>query len=50
MGAAGCGAGAAGLLTRNGDGHTAYAGGNDCIDTQVDGYLITRTLPTTTTC
>lgn len=33
------------LLTRVGDGHTAYSSGNDCIDTAVDSYLTTGTPP-----
>jgi pimeloyl-ACP methyl ester carboxylesterase len=33
------------LLTRDGDGHTAYNKGNDCIDEAVEGYLIDGTVP-----
>jgi pimeloyl-ACP methyl ester carboxylesterase len=33
------------LLTRDGDGHTAYGGGNRCIDRAVDAYLIDLVLP-----
>jgi pimeloyl-ACP methyl ester carboxylesterase len=33
------------LLTRVGDGHTSYAGGDDCIDAVVDAYLISGTVP-----
>lgn len=33
------------LLTREGDGHTAYGSGNDCIDDAVDGYLVDGTVP-----
>jgi pimeloyl-ACP methyl ester carboxylesterase len=33
------------LLTRNGDGHTAYMSGNTCIDSTVDAYLISGTVP-----
>ncbi|MFJ4849195.1 MULTISPECIES: alpha/beta hydrolase [unclassified Streptomyces] len=33
------------LLTYNGDGHTAYARGNDCIDTAVNTYLLKGTPP-----
>lgn len=34
------------LLTREGDGHTAYGSGNSCIEDAVNGYLITGTPPT----
>ena len=34
------------LLSRNGDGHTAYASGNVCIDHAVDTYLVQGTPPT----
>jgi pimeloyl-ACP methyl ester carboxylesterase len=33
------------LLTRNGDGHTAYTTGDACTDSAVDTYLIDGTLP-----
>jgi pimeloyl-ACP methyl ester carboxylesterase len=33
------------LLTRNGDGHTAYREGNPCIDTAVDAYLLKGAVP-----
>lgn len=33
------------LLTRTGDGHTAYMMGNTCVDRAVDKYLITTTPP-----
>jgi pimeloyl-ACP methyl ester carboxylesterase len=33
------------LLTRDGDGHTAYTRGSACIDDAVDAYLINGTLP-----
>ena len=33
------------LLTRVGDGHTAYQRGSACIDAAVDTYLIRGTLP-----
>jgi pimeloyl-ACP methyl ester carboxylesterase len=33
------------LLSRNGDGHTAYISGNSCIDTTVDAYLANGTVP-----
>ncbi|MCM0622669.1 alpha/beta hydrolase [Nocardioides bruguierae] len=33
------------LLTRDGDGHTAYNSGNDCIDTTIEDYLIDGVVP-----
>ena len=33
------------LVTRAGEGHTAYGQGNDCIDATVDDYLIEGTVP-----
>lgn len=33
------------LLSRDGDGHTAYLSGNDCISAAVDTYLIKGTVP-----
>ncbi len=33
------------LLTREGDGHTAYGQGNSCIDSTVDDYLVDGTVP-----
>lgn len=33
------------LLTRDGDGHTAYMSGNDCISKAVDDYLVDGTVP-----
>jgi pimeloyl-ACP methyl ester carboxylesterase len=33
------------LLTRVGDGHTAYGRGSSCIDSAVDAYLISGTMP-----
>ncbi|MDQ3479866.1 MAG: alpha/beta hydrolase [Actinomycetota bacterium] len=33
------------LLTRDGDGHTAYGAGNDCIDDAIDTYLVEGTPP-----
>ncbi|MCU1513738.1 MAG: peptidase [Microbacteriaceae bacterium] len=33
------------LVTRNGEGHTAYGSGNACIDKTVDSYLITGSVP-----
>lgn len=39
------------LLTRDGDGHTAYLSGNDCIVKAVDTYLLDGTMPADhTTC
>jgi hypothetical protein len=35
------------LVTRNGEGHTAYAGGNACIDTAVDDYFVVGRVPAT---
>jgi pimeloyl-ACP methyl ester carboxylesterase len=34
------------LLTRDGDGHTGYNMGNDCVDQTVEGYLIDGDVPT----
>lgn len=33
------------LLTYNGDGHTAYGRGSDCIDTAINTYLLEGTPP-----
>ncbi len=33
------------LVTRKGEGHTAYASGNSCIDTTVDDFLVTGVQP-----
>jgi hypothetical protein len=33
------------LLTYRGDGHTAYGGGSSCIDSAVDAYLLSGTMP-----
>jgi pimeloyl-ACP methyl ester carboxylesterase len=33
------------LVSRDGDGHTAYNSGNDCIDSAVHAYLIDGTVP-----
>jgi len=33
------------LLTWEGEGHTAYARGSDCVDSAVDGYLLDGVLP-----
>ncbi len=33
------------LLSRNGDGHTAYGMGNSCIDTTIDNYLVNDAVP-----
>jgi hypothetical protein len=35
------------LVTRKGEGHTAYASGNACIDSTVDAYLVKGTVPKT---
>jgi hypothetical protein len=33
------------LVTRDGDGHTGYASGNDCVDNAVEDYLVDGTVP-----
>ncbi|MET9643849.1 alpha/beta hydrolase [Streptomyces syringium] len=33
------------LLTYEGDGHTAYTRGSDCVDTTINDYLLTTTAP-----
>ncbi len=33
------------LVSRDGDGHTGYNAGNDCVDEAVEGYLIDGTVP-----
>ncbi|WP_187271861.1 alpha/beta hydrolase [Aeromicrobium terrae] len=33
------------LVTREGDGHTAYAAGNECINEKVDAYLVSGKVP-----
>ncbi|WP_122816154.1 alpha/beta hydrolase [Nocardioides pantholopis] len=33
------------LVTRDGDGHTGYGAGNDCVDAAVDAYLLEGTVP-----
>jgi len=33
------------LVSRDGDGHTGYHMGNDCVDEAIDGYLIDGTVP-----
>ncbi len=33
------------LVTRDGDGHTAYQAGNDCVDEAVEDYLVDGTVP-----
>jgi len=38
------------LLTFNGDGHTAYSEGSDCIDQYIDKYFLTGQAPTGVTC
>ncbi|MCM3516861.1 alpha/beta hydrolase [Nocardioides sp. P86] len=33
------------LVTRDGDGHTGYNSGNECVDTAVEDYLVEGTVP-----
>ena len=33
------------LVSRDGDGHTGYSSGNDCVDEAVEGYLVYGTVP-----
>jgi pimeloyl-ACP methyl ester carboxylesterase len=33
------------LISRDGDGHTGYASGNDCVDNAVEDYLVKGTVP-----
>lgn len=33
------------LISRDGDGHTGYNAGNECVDTAVDGYLVGGNAP-----
>ncbi len=33
------------LITRDGDGHTAYNAGNECVDAAIEAYLIEGTVP-----
>ena len=33
------------LVSRDGDGHTGYNAGNDCVDAAVEGYLVDGTVP-----
>ncbi|MEK9664457.1 MAG: alpha/beta hydrolase, partial [Candidatus Nanopelagicales bacterium] len=33
------------VIVREGDGHTAYREGSDCIDDAIDGFLLTGVLP-----
>ena len=33
------------LVTRNGDGHTAYNKGNACVDATVESYLVDGVVP-----
>ena len=33
------------LVSRDGDGHTGYNSGNDCVDEAVEGYLVEGTVP-----
>ena len=35
------------LVTRNGDGHTAYNKGNPCVDATVESYLVDGVVPST---
>jgi hypothetical protein len=34
------------LIRRDGDGHTGYNSGNDCVDDAVEAYLIAGRVPT----
>src|SRR4029450_4902466 len=34
------------LITRDGDGHTGYKAGNECVDNVVETYLLQGTAPT----
>ena len=36
------------LVTRNGDGHTGYHAGNQCVDHVVESYLVSGTVPKST--
>jgi pimeloyl-ACP methyl ester carboxylesterase len=33
------------LISRDGDGHTGYNSGNDCVDEAIEGYLVDGTVP-----
>jgi pimeloyl-ACP methyl ester carboxylesterase len=33
------------LVSRDGDGHTGYNSGNDCVDEAIEGYLVEGTVP-----
>jgi hypothetical protein len=33
------------LLTYEGDGHTAYMRGSECIDKEIENYLVDGTIP-----
>ena len=33
------------LVRRDGDGHTGYGSGNDCVDEAVDKYLVSGEVP-----
>ena len=33
------------LLRRDGDGHTAYNSGNECVDTAIEDYLLDGVVP-----
>ena len=37
--------GSAVLVTREGDGHTAYTSGNECIKKAIDAYLVRGKVP-----
>ena len=36
------------LVRRDGDGHTGYRSGNECVDEAVEGYLVSGTVPSDT--
>ncbi|MGW0811504.1 alpha/beta hydrolase [Nonomuraea sp. NPDC002799] len=38
------------LLTKDGDGHTAYQGGSSCLERQIDRYLLTAKAPRPAAC
>ena len=33
------------LVRRDGDGHTGYGAGNDCVDEAVESYLVSGKVP-----
>ncbi|WP_232247612.1 alpha/beta hydrolase [Kitasatospora azatica] len=37
------------LLTRQGEGHAAFGSGNSCVDSALDGYLVSGTVPAANT-